>query len=243
MASKQELLEQLRKAQKDLFPVAAGKMRKHEIARSLAALEAVRKGVAIPQDVPEAAPARGPRKIVTADEDVGDTIIHVPAPPRKMLKDTAPVAEKIAYRASIGAPAHTKTHPGRPAAEALPPTKAAEPKVPKKMGRPPKKATAFEEASELFPGLASHAAATGSQAVDEHDARVHKMVTPHRGHPPSIMKMQPGIVFAGSTATPAPAPAPPAKAPAAKKAAPKKDKAALMAEFEAFLASRGADAE
>ena len=213
MASKQELMEQFRKAQKELFPVATHKLRKHELAAGLAALEALKSGKSAPKEDVPVITTKAPRTITYEDDEVDDTVIRVPKAPPKRLTERSHLAEKEAYRASIGAPLKALARPGRPVTAPEPaPAPAPKPKPAPKPRRTT--ATALEEAAELFPGLASHAAAKGGKAVEEHDSGVYKLVKPNRGKGPSLPPVGSTIVMAGMAA---PAPAPTATAAPAHK--------------------------
>ena len=166
MASRRELLEQLRAAQKEMFPIAPGKLKKHEIAL---ALESIKSGIqtakSAPPKVPEK-PGRAPREVKIADVLAGDSVIHMPEPPAKRLVKTSTKAEVAAYRESLG-----------PAPERVPkppPKRVNNPGGPR--GRPKKVAIADPATDNPFPAVASHAAASPGAVVDEDDPRAAKIV-------------------------------------------------------------------
>lgn len=156
MASRRELMEQLRKAQHELFPVSASKLRKHELET---AVEALKAGTLAAKSAPPKKPATHavlPREVRIADVVAGDSIIQVPQAPPKRIGQKATKAEVQAYRESLG-----------PAPERIPKPKPA----PK-----PKKAKAEAPVDNPFPSVASHAAAVPAADVDEDDHRAAKIV-------------------------------------------------------------------
>ena len=162
MASRVELEEQLRAAKREMFPVSASRMRKHELQ---AAVESLKVGTLAAKSAPPKMPVakgRSPREVRIADVVSGDSIIHVPEPPKKRITDKSTKAELAAYRESLG-----------PAPERIPKPKPA-PKGP--VGRPKKRATADDPTDNPFQSVASHAAAVPSPVVDEDDPRASRIV-------------------------------------------------------------------
>ena len=156
MASRLELEEQLRAAKRELFPVCASRMRKHELQ---AAVESLKVGTLAARTATPKVPVskgRSPREVRIADVVAGDSIIHVPEPPKKRITDKATKEERLAYRESLG-----------PAPERAPKPKPA----PK-----PKKAKAEAPVDNPFPSVASHAAAVSGAGVDEDDPRAARIV-------------------------------------------------------------------
>ena len=169
MASRRELEEQIRAAQRELFPVAVSKMRKHELAMAVESLAA---GTLAARSAPPKVPAakgRSSREVRIADVVAGDSIIHVPEPPKKRITDKATKAELAAYRESIGAPL---TRGPVPEEKRIPKPKPA-PKEKRPPGRPKK---AEPPVDNPFPPVASHAAAVTDTAVDEDDPRASRIV-------------------------------------------------------------------
>jgi hypothetical protein len=137
-------------------------MRKHELTMAIESLAA---GTLAAKSAPPKKPAttgRSPREVRIADVVSGDSIIHVPEPPKKRITNQATKAELKAYRESLG-----------PAPERLPKPKPA-PKGP--VGRPKKRATADDPTDNPFQSVASHAAAVPSPVVDEDDPRASRIV-------------------------------------------------------------------
>jgi len=160
MSSRKELLEQLRAAQKEMFPIAPGKLKKHEIAL---ALESIKSGIQTAKSAPPKVPAkpgRAPREVKIADVLAGDSVIQMPEPPAKRITERSSKAEVAAYRASLGPPP-----------ERVPPPPKAKP-APKKK----KVAIADPATDNPFPAVASHAAASPGAVVDEDDPRAAKIV-------------------------------------------------------------------
>jgi hypothetical protein len=100
MTSKFELRVKVREAIRDLLVKPPGKMKKHELEHTLAALTA--KGD-VKATISEPAPAAGrppPRPVPTTSE--GD--IRVPLMPKERVTALSTAAEKNAYRESVGVP-------------------------------------------------------------------------------------------------------------------------------------------
>ena len=164
MASRRELEEQIRAAQRELFPVAVSKMRKHELAMAVESLTAGTLAARSATPKPPAPKGRSPREVRIADVVAGDSIIHVPEPPKKRITDKATKAELAAYRESIGAPLTRAPVP-------------EEKRIPKPKPAPkPKKAKTGPPVDNPFPSVASHAAAAPDTAVDEDDPRASRIV-------------------------------------------------------------------
>lgn len=156
MATRRELMERLRKAQHEMFPVPPHKLRKHELEHAIDALTA---GTLAAKSAPPKKPATHavlPREVRIADVVAGDSIIQVPQAPPKRIGQKSTKAEVQAYRESLG-----------PAPERLPKPKPA----PK-----PKKAKAEAPVDNPFPSVASHAAAVSGPDVDEDDPRAARIV-------------------------------------------------------------------
>lgn len=163
MASRRELEEQIRAAQRELFPVAVSKMRKHELAMAVESLTAGTLAARSATPKVPAAKGRSSREVRIADVVAGDSIIHVPEPPKKRITDKATKAELAAYRESIGAPLTRAPMP--------------EKRIPKPKPAPkPKKAKAEPPVDNPFPSVASHAAAAPGPVVDEDDPRASRIV-------------------------------------------------------------------
>lgn len=157
MATRRELMERLRKAQHEMFPVPPHKLRKHELE---AAVEALTAGTLAAKSAPPKKPATHgvlPREVRIADVVSGDSIIQVPQAPPKRIGQKSTKAEVQAYRESLG-----------PAPERIPKPKAAP--------KPKKRATADDPTDNPFQSVASHAAAVPSPVVDEDDPRASRIV-------------------------------------------------------------------
>ena len=218
MTSTFELRQQVRGALRDLLVKPPGKMKKHELEHTLAAL--THKGD-IKELIPEPAPAAGrppPRPVPTTSE--GD--IRVPMMPKQRVTAQSTPAEKDAYRESIGVPKRVQLNIAvpKPAVARKAPPKGV---VPPGIAAYRAKQKAEKEAALLAtapapaplertkPAPKPKVTPPPAPTEDDTDHKASKIVRPH--------------------ATPAVKGAPPAK---------KTDKAALMAEFEAFLKSREA---
>lgn len=165
MASRRELEERLRAAQRELFPVAPSKLRKHELALAIESLEAGTLAARSATPKEPAKKGRSPREVRIADVVAGDSIIHVPEPPKKRITNASKKEEVLAYRESLGAPLTR----GPVAEEKRIPKPKAAPK-------PKKRATADDPTDNPFPSVASHAAAAPGPVVDEDDPRASRIV-------------------------------------------------------------------
>jgi hypothetical protein len=157
MATRRELMEKLRRAQHEMFPVPPHKLRKHELEHAIDALEAGT--LAAKSAPPKKAATHGvmPREVRIADVVAGDSTIQVPQAPPKRIGQKSTKAELAAYRESLG-----------PLPERLPKPKAAP--------KPKKRATADDPTDNPFPSVAPHAAAVPSPVVDEDDPRASRIV-------------------------------------------------------------------
>lgn len=157
-------MERLRKAQREMFPVSASSLRKHELELAVESLEAGTLAARSATPKPPAPKGRSPREVRIADVVAGDSIIHVPEPPKKRITSQSKKAEVLAYRESIGAPLTRGPVP-------------EEKRIPKPKPAPkPKKAKAEAPVDNPFPSVASHAAAVPGPDVDEDDPRAARIV-------------------------------------------------------------------
>jgi len=157
-------MERLRKAQREMFPVAASSLRKHELELAVESLEAGTLAARSATPKEPAKKGRSPREVRIADVVAGDSIIQVPEAPPKRLTSNSKKAEVLAYRESIGAPLTRAPMPEKRIPK------------PKPAPKPKKRATADDPTDNPFPSVASHAAAAPGPVVDEDDPRASRIV-------------------------------------------------------------------
>jgi len=172
MTSRFEIEQQLRAAYQTLFPVPIGKMKKHEVKHALDVITKAREAHAatpMPAPIPEGGKA-GPRKISVASVVSGEAKISVPQAPKKVVHPSQGKEATAAYRAEVGA------KPGRGCLKAGP----RPPKTPSELAAEVAVAMAGPDRHPLFPGVASHAAASKSAVVEEDvDPKAAKIVKAH----------------------------------------------------------------
>ena len=220
MTSKFELRVKVREAIRDLLVKPPGKMKKHELEHTLAALTA--KGD-VKATISEPAPAAGrppPRPVPTTSE--GD--IRVPLMPKERVTALSTAAEKNAYRESAGVPKTFQIQTKEPKPSM---TRTTHPKgvIPPGLAAYHEKRKAEKEAALL--------AAAPAPAPLERTKPAPKPKEPKATPPPPPIE--------DDTDRKAVRIVKPHSVPAEKKAAAiakKTDRPALMAEFEAFLKSR-----
>jgi hypothetical protein len=213
MTSKFELRVKVREAIRDLLVKPPGKMKKHELEHTLAALT---HSGDVKATISEPAPAAGrpaPRPVPTTSE--GD--IRVPMLPKERVTALSTAAEKNAYRESVGVPKTFQIQTKEPKPSL---TRTSHPKgvIPPGLAAYHAKRKAEKEAALL--------AAAPAPAPLERTKPAPKPKEPKATPPPPPVEDDTDpkaskIVRAHAAAT-----------------AKKTDKPALMAEFEAFLKSR-----
>jgi len=220
MTSAFELRQQVRGALRDLLVKPPGKMKKHELEHTLAAL--TYKGD-VKATISEPAPAAGrppPRPVPTSSE--GD--IRVPLMPKERVTAQSTAAEKNAYRESIGVPKRVHLN-------------IAEPK--------PAVARKTNPKGVCPPGLAAYHAKRKAEkeaallAAAPAPAPLERTKPAPKPKEPKLTPPPPPVE--DDTDHKAVRIVRPHAVPAEKKAAAtakKTDRPALMAEFEAFLKSR-----
>ena len=114
MASRLELEAELRATMSQLFPKAIGKMKKHEIEHTLAAIRKQAEIKSTIAEPPVAVAGKLPRRIPTAALETDDTTISVPQLPKPRVNINSSLAEKAALRKSLGALSTVKKPVAKP---------------------------------------------------------------------------------------------------------------------------------
>jgi len=195
MTSRFEIEQQLRAAYQTLFPVPIGKMKKHEVKHALDVITKAREAHAA-TPMPAPMPARGtagPRKISVADVDSGEAKISVPQAPKKTVTERSG-KEAEAYREAVGAKPKRLPDTGRK-------------KTPSALAAEVAAAMAGPDRHPLFPGVASHAAASKSAVVEEDvDPKAAKIVKAHGTSSAASLSKEVTPSGGAGDATPVPAP-------------------------------------
>jgi hypothetical protein len=213
MTSVHELRVQIRGALRDLLVKPPGKMKKHELEHTLAALT---HSGDLKTIIPEPAPAAGrppPRPVPTSSE--GD--IRVPMMPKERVTARSTVAEKQAYRESVGVPKTFQIQTKEPKPSL---TRISNPK------------------GVMPPGLAAYHAKRKAEKEAAILATAPAPAPLERTKPAPKPKATPPPPPVEDDTDPKAVRIVRAHAPAEKKAAAPATKADMMAEFEAFLKSR-----